>query len=348
MREILGAIDIGTGSVLCLAVEKTADGLGRELVNESVITALGAGTASDPSVRRKSIERTLKPVIGYVEKLRRAGATSISIVGTSALRRAPNRAEFVERVKRETGLAVEVISGEDEALLTFLGATHDLSTGTGSVMAPVMMPVVVMDVGGGSTELVFGRLGSDAHFGAKTGEPTPPELAASLPIGSLILTDRFITRYPIDSIVMELLRIDIRNILAAETVEQIVTAAKSASEKPLLVAVGGSATTLVAMEHEIVPYLPEKVHKRRISRSIIIKHIERLGKMSLDERYRIAALPRGRAPVIDAGLAILDELLALFGQDAMTVSDKGLRYGVIVRDSRRGGPARMKDECSNQ
>ena len=283
MREILGAIDIGTGSVLCLAVEKTADGLGRELVNESVITALGAGTASDPSVRRKSIERTLKPVVGYVERLRQAGATSISIVGTSALRRAPNRDEFVERVKRETGLEVEVISGEDEALLTFWGATHDLSAHAGPVpmpaMTPVTMPVVVMDVGGGSTELVFGRLGSDARFGAKTGEPTPPELAASLPIGSLILTDRFIKRYPIDSIVMELLRIDIRNTLAAETVEQIVTAAKRASEKPLLVAVGGSATTLVAMEHEIVPYVPAKVHKRRISRSVIIKHIERLGKM---------------------------------------------------------------------
>ncbi|MBN2207767.1 MAG: hypothetical protein JW759_00495 [Candidatus Coatesbacteria bacterium] len=335
MREILGAIDIGTGSVLCLAVEKTADGLGRELVNESVITALGAGTASDPSVRQKSIERTLKPVVGYVEKLRRAGATSISIVGTSALRRAPNRDEFVERVKRETGLEVEMISGEDEAQLTFWGATHALSTGTG----PVMMPVVVMDVGGGSTELVFGHLGA-----AKTGGPTPPELAASLPIGSLILTDRFITRYPIDSIVMELLRIDIRNTLAAESVEQIITAAKRASEKPLLVAVGGSATTLVAMEHEIVPYVPAKVHRRRISRSVIIKHIERLGKMSLNERYKIAALPRGRAPVIDAGLTILDELLALSGQDFMTVSDKGLRYGVIVRDSRRGGPASMKME----
>ena len=109
-------------------------------------------------------------------------------------------------------------------------------------------------------------------------------------------------------------------------------AAKRNSASPLLIGVGGSATTLVAMEHEIVPYLPIRVHKARISREIILKHIERLGKMSLDERYGVSALPRGRAPVIDAGLSILHELLSLFCADAMTVSDKGLRYGVIVRD----------------
>lgn len=322
MSDIFGAIDIGTGSVLCLAVEESADGLGREIINESVITALGAGTASEPSVRQTSIERTLAPVIDYVQKLRQAGATSISIVGTSALREAPNRDEFIERVERETGLNVEVISGEEEARLTFWGATHDLSTHAG--------PVVVMDVGGGSTELVFGRLS-----GTRTGGATPPDLGASLAIGSLTLTDRFVTRYPISPVEMKRLRASIHDALAVESVEELVAGVKSESASPLLVAVGGSATTLVAMEHEIAPYVPARVHKTRISREVILKHIERLGKMSLYERYAILGLPSGRAPVIDAGLSILHELLGLFGADAMTVSDKGLRYGVIVRDSRR-------------
>ena len=327
MSEVFGSIDIGTGSVLCLAVEMSADGLGREIVNESVITALGAGTASEPSVRQTSIERTLAPVFDYVEKLRQAGATSISIVGTSALRKAPNRDEFIERVRRDTGLNVEVISGEEEALLTFWGATQDLSTHAG--------PVVVMDVGGGSTELVFGRLS-----GAKADGPTLPELATSLPIGALTLTDRFITRYPISPVEIKRLRVGICDALAAKSVEQLVTGAKSESASPFLIAVGGSATTLVAMEHEIVPYVPIRVHKARVPRETILKHIQRLGKMSLDERYGIPALPRGRAPVIDAGLSILHELLGLFGAGAMTVSDKGLRYGVIVRDSRTPHPDR--------
>jgi len=320
MSDVFGSIDIGTGSVLCLAVEKSADGLMRETINESVITALGAGTASDPSVRQTSMERTLAPVIDYVEKLRQAGATSISIVGTSALRKAPNRDEFIKRVRQRTGLNVEVISGEEEARLTFWGATQTLSTHVG--------PVVVMDVGGGSTELVFGHLSR-----ASTGGLPPPELATSLPIGALTLTDRFITRYPVSRIEMERLRAGIQDAVAVKCVEELVTGAKSESPSPLLIAVGGSATTLVAMEHEIVPYVPVKVHRARISREIILEHIERLGEMSLDERYGIPALPRGRAPVIDAGLSILHELLGLFGAGAMTVSDRGLRYGVIVRDS---------------
>ncbi len=131
---------------------------------------------------------------------------------------------------------------------------------------------------------------------------------------------------------MDQLRASIRHELAGKGSEQVVLAAKGASASPLLVGVGGSATTLVAMEHEIVPYIPIRVHKARISRQIILKHITILGKMSLDERYGVSALPRGRAPVIDAGLSILHELLGLFGAGAITVSDKGLRYGVIVRD----------------
>jgi len=321
VSEVFGSIDIGTGSVLCLAVEMSPDGLAREIVNESAITALGAGTTSEPSVQQTSIERTLAPVVDYVEKLRLAGATSISIVGTSALRKAPNRDEFIERVRRETGLNVDVISGQEEARLTFWGATQDLSTHVGSV--------VVMDVGGGSTELVLGRLS-----GARAGGTTAPELATSLPIGALTLTDRFITRYPIWPVEMKRLRIGICDALAVESVEELVAQMKSESRRPFLIAVGGSATTLVAMEHEISPYVPIRIHKARVPRETILKHIERLGKMSLEERYGIPALPRGRAPVIDAGLSILHELLELFGADAMTVSDKGLRYGVIVRDSR--------------
>ncbi|MBN1593058.1 MAG: Ppx/GppA family phosphatase [Candidatus Coatesbacteria bacterium] len=319
MSEIFGSIDVGTGSVLCLAVEKTTDGKMRELLNESVITALGAGTASDPSVRRKSIERTLKPVIEYVQKLKDVGATSISVVGTSALRKAPNRQEFINEVHDATGVEVEVISGDEEALLTFWGATHGLSNYAG--------PVVVMDVGGGSSELVFGhpRVGED-------GSPAKPELAVSLPIGSLVLTDRFITNYPTVPDEMARLRDGIRAEFENTQAQRIILTTKDVKMSPLMVGVGGSATTLVAMEHEIVPYIPMRVHKARVPRDTIQKHIERLGAMSLEERYAVPGLPKGRAPVIDAGLSILHELLGAFGQEAMTVSDHGLRYGVIVRD----------------
>jgi len=320
--EVFGAIDIGTGSVLCLAVEKTAMGLGRELLNESIITGLGAGTASDPAVRQESMERTVAAVASYVEKLRELGAARVSIVGTSALRKAPNRGQFAAAVRRQTGLEVEVISGEEEARLTFWGATYGVLLFTGRV--------VVMDVGGGSTELVLGSVGS-----REASKPAQPELAVSVPIGALVLTDRFITCYPTDCAETEQLRAAIRDELRGTEVKKLVERAKSSPLNPLLVAVGGSATTLVAMEHNVVPYAPERVQGVRVTQDLILKHIDKLGKMSLAQRHRIPSLPRGRAPVIDAGLLILYELLALFGASTMMVSDRGLRYGVIVRDSLR-------------
>jgi len=320
MAEVLGAIDIGTGSVLCLAVEKTANGLGQELLNESIITGLGAGTASDPAMRREGIERTLAAVVEYVDKLRKAGAASVSIVGTSALRKAPNRGEFAAAVRQQTGLPVEIIDGKEEARLTFWGATCGIPLST-SRMA-------VMDVGGGSTELVLGSVGSK-----EASEPAPPELAVSIPLGALTLTDRFITRYPLDLAETAQLRAAIRDELKGPETEKLVEKATSGSVNPPLVAVGGSATTLVAMEHNIVPYAPERVQGVRVTQDVILKHINRLGKMSLAQRHQIPSLPKGRAPVIDAGLLILHELLSLFGASAMIVSDRGLRYGVIVRDS---------------
>ncbi len=322
MAEVLGAIDIGTGSVLCLAVERTAMGLGRELLNESIITGLGAGTASDPAVRQESMERTLAAVVEYVDKLQEVGAASISIVGTSALRKAPNRGEFAARVRQKTGLPVEVISGKEEARLTFWGATCGILDLTSRI--------AVMDVGGGSTELVLGSIGSE-----EASEPATPELAISIPIGALTLTDRFITLYPIDLAETAQLRAAIRDELKGTEAEKLVEKATSGSVNPLLVAVGGSATTLVAMEHNIVPYVPERVQGVRVTKDVILKHINRLGKMSLALRYQIPSLPKGRAPVIDAGLLILHELLSLFGASVMMVSDRGLRYGVIVRDSLR-------------
>ncbi|HUT02400.1 MAG TPA: hypothetical protein VM163_00720 [bacterium] len=326
VAEVLGAIDIGTGSVLCLAVEKRVNGLGQELLNESIITGLGAGTASDPAMRRESIERTLAAVVEYVDKLREVGAASISIVGTSALRKAPNRDEFAAAVRQSTGLEVEVISGNEEARLTFWGATCGITCGI-----PLSTSrIAVMDVGGGSTELVLGSASSK-----EASEPTPPELAVSIPLGALTLTDRFITLYPLDLAVTAQLRAAIRDELKGTETEKLVEKATSGPVNPLLVAVGGSATTLVAMEHNIVPYAPERVQGVRVTQDVILKHIDRLGKMSLAQRHQIPSLPKGRAPVIDAGLLILHELLSLFGASAMTVSDRGLRYGVIVRDSLR-------------
>ena len=187
-----------------------------------------------------------------------------------------------------------------------------------------------MDVGGGSTELVLGSVGSkDADA------PAPPELAVSVPIGALTLTDRFITDYPIDLAETAKLRAAIRGKLRNVETEELLEKVAGGPVRPLLVAVGGSATTLAAMEHDIVPYAPERVQGVRVTQDVILKHINRLGKMSLAQRRQIPSLPKGRAPVIDAGLLILHELLSLFGAPAMTVSDRGLRHGVIVRDSLR-------------
>ncbi|MCD6328261.1 hypothetical protein J7M28_12030 [bacterium] len=317
---IYGAIDIGTGSVLCLAAERSDDEAWHELISESVITSLGAGTEMNSSVALESQGRTIAAVVDYVQRLKALGAGHISLVGTSALRRAENREEFIERVRCETGLSVEVISGEEEGRLTFWGATQGLLTRA--------RPVVVMDVGGGSSELVFGRAASGRA-------PASPNIGVSIPIGALALTDRFISAYPISTGESYQLKKEIDEALCTEEVRTLVESANRASERPLLVGVGGSATTLVAMRDELDPYVPSRVHLSSVTRSVLHKHIERLGAMSLDRRHRVVGLPKGRAPVIDAGLSILHAIMNLFGADSMTVSDRGLRHGIIIRDASR-------------
>jgi len=313
-----GAIDIGTGSVLCLAVEQAEDGQLQELINESVITSLGTGTLSEKRVGQEAQQRTLSAVVSYVGKLQAEGVEHISVVGTSALRRASNRREFVERVRQETGVEVEVISGEDEARLTFWGATSGLDWAG---------PVVVMDVGGGSSELVLGHCSKGQSDGLQE-----PALFFSVPIGSLVLTERFITGYPVSPGELRNLTAGIREEFRNETVQRIVQESRRFADRPLLVGVGGSATTLVAMEWAIHPYVASLVQGREVHAATASKHIERLAAMSLEERHEVVGLPKGRAPVIDAGLSILLCLLGEFGSDSMTVSDRGLRYGVVVRD----------------
>ena len=319
---IIGAIDIGTGSVLCLAVRQTSGGRWEEVVNESVITALGAGTTSRLVIPEESQARTLKAVVRYVKMLRDLGAHRIVVVGTSALRRARNRGEFVARVREATGLSVEVLSGEQEAALTFRGAIEDLLDHRG--------PVVVMDVGGGSPEIVVGSPS------AQNARPEPaPQLAVSIPLGALSLTERHILSYPPTDEQIAAVRLAIEEAIAEQSLSRIVETARRSPQDALLVAVGGTATTLVAMEKKIDPYDGSKVHLSSVSRETIARHLALLATLTLEERFGIVGLPKGRAPVIDAGLWILSCLLELFGSETMLVSDKGLRHGVISREKAR-------------
>jgi exopolyphosphatase/guanosine-5'-triphosphate,3'-diphosphate pyrophosphatase len=294
------AIDVGTNSVKFHIGERSADGSWRAVVDRAEITRLGEGLAETGVLNPSPMERTINAIAGMVDEAGRERVDEIVAVGTAGLRIARNRADFVAAVKDRCGLDLEVISGDEEARLSYLAATSALDLGKGSL--------VVFETGGGSSQFTFGE-------GKRVDE------RFSLDVGAVGLTERF----GLADVVSEKTLAGVFDELATE-LERLDGRRTPAG----LVAMGGAATNLAAVQHELAPYDPDVVQGTVLGLAEIDRQIELYRTQTADERRRIVGLQPKRAEVILAGACIVRTVIAKLGRQSATVSDRGLRHGLLL------------------
>lgn len=256
--------------------------------------------------------RTIAAVADFCRSAEAQGAREILIVATSAVREALNRGEFRDRVARAVGRAVEVVTGEEEARLALLGVLEELPNLAGTL--------VLFDIGGGSTEFILAREGRVAA-------------AASLPLGVVRLAERYMTDGPVDRSRYADMDREIRSRLTSGL------AAFAAESRPdHLVGTAGTVTTLTALDQELPAYDPARVQGYVLERPRIERLLKRLGALPAAARAALPCLEPGRADLIIPGIAVCLAIMDRFGASTVSVSDSGLREGILIQYLSRPAP----------
>ena len=301
------AIDIGTVTCRMLVVDADESGL-RELTREYAITNLGEGVDATGELKPEAIDRVVRAIDGFLAVRDSLSTPDHPVVrtvavATSAARDARNAADFAARL-RERGIELSVIPGSREAALSFSGASIDFSGER----------LMVVDVGGGSTEVVMGVGGAE------------PLCAHSFNVGCRRVTERFLASDPPAPEELAQARAWIREQMASWFADQ----AKEAASLERVIAVAGTATTVVSIRERMETYDSSRVHKARVSRQDLLEVYERLAALPLSERMQVVGLDPKRASVMVAGLLILLEVLDFAGIDAFTVSETDILHGITL------------------
>jgi len=267
------------------------------------VTRLGEGQSGTGILQPAPMRRTAETVAEFCRRADELGVHEVSIVGTSAVREAQNGAAFISQVRSTSGRQVRVISGDDEARLTLLGVNQGLPSLKGHFL--------LFDIGGGSTEFVLARGGSTAA-------------AVSVKLGVVELAERFMDAGPVDHARFEAMTALVGDRLAASLPEPILR-----HGAPVLVGSAGTVTTLAALDLGLQSYDAARVHGHRLTRAAVARLVARLEALDLAERAALPCLERGRADLIVPGGAICLEALDRLGFDALVVSDRGLREGIL-------------------
>jgi exopolyphosphatase / guanosine-5'-triphosphate,3'-diphosphate pyrophosphatase len=293
-------IDIGTNSVKLHVGERGAGDAWRTVSDRAVVTRLGEGLNEHGELQPEPVRRTADTIVEMVEESRRLGVAEIAAVATAGMRIATNASELVETVRERCGVGIEVISGEEEARLAYIAATSELDLGQGSL--------VVFDTGGGSTEFTFGQPGHvDERF--------------SVDVGAAPYTARF----GLDGVVSDDALAEARAAIATDL------ARLDGRPRPdALVGMGGALTNLAAVRHQLAAYDSDVVQGTVLDSQEIDSQIGLYRTRSADERREIVGLQPARAEVILAGALIVRTVLDKLDCDELTVSDRGLRHGVLV------------------
>ncbi len=305
------AIDIGTVTCRMLVADVDEKGALHEFDHQYAITNLGEGVDATGVLKAEAIER-VAGVIGRYCSVRDSFASpktpiATIAIATSASRDARNASDFVCALER-LGVRLSVIAGEREAALSFLGASCDFA---GERLA-------VVDIGGGSTEVVFGQGGDE------------PAWSHSFDIGCRRVTEKFIHSDPPCASDLEAARAWVR-----QGFESVLSSAPEAGRSlGRMVAVAGTATTVVAVRDALEVYDSSRVHKQRVTRQDLDGVFDKLAAIDLDARSKVAGLDPGRAPVIVAGLIIMQTLMDVTGQGSFTVSESDILQGIILNASR--------------
>jgi len=298
-----GSIDIGSNTVRLLVMEADDKGGFKEVCSERVICRLGEGINSEKRLLPHRMELTLDVLQRFRDQCRKYGDIPIQVVATSAVREASNREEFVSLAREQAGLDVQVISWEEEARLTVEGVFWRL---------PSSGKTLIFDIGGGSTEFIFSQ---DKQVLASAGTS----------LGVVRLTEQFISQHPIDPREYENLRTHIR-----EQLDRVLFRLGDPSPEQLI-GTAGTVTTLAAMDRNIFPYDPERIHGLVLSLDNIQSLFEDLKSKSLKQRLEIPSLEPGREDLIIAGTVLILATLETFHCSHLTVSEYSLREGVLLQ-----------------
>jgi exopolyphosphatase/guanosine-5'-triphosphate,3'-diphosphate pyrophosphatase len=307
-------IDVGTNSVKLLIGDVTSRRV-EPVIEISRQTRLGRGFYQGRRLQPKEIAATGRAVAEFADRARAAGAADIRIIATSAARDAANPADLTSALEASAGLKVEVISGQQEAAWAFLGVSSQSELGREKML--------VLDVGGGSTEFILGRAGQ-THF------------SGSYPLGTVRLMEQIPHGDPpsvaerdacvrwLEDFLRHELRPDLNPALKRET------GAGGSGGAVRLVGTGGTAGVLGCMEARLETFDRERLEATRLSLERLHEHGDRLWNLPLGERRKIRGLPPERADVILTGVAIYATIMTEFGFKELRISTRGLRFGVLM------------------
>ena len=301
---IIASIDIGSNTARLLILESTGDQKFKLLVSKRSITRLGEGIEAQGKLTEHRMQTTLKVLSRFRQICLENGDPPLFAVATSAVREASNGQEFVRLAKKETGIDIKIITWEEEARLTLEGVYWKIPHEN--------RRVITFDIGGGSTEFILSE-----------GEKIRDFCSTSL--GVVRLTEKFITRHPVDEKEYH----SLQNHLQYEL--QIVKNKLSAFLPELLIGTAGTVTTLAALKENIYPYDPEKIHGSTFSLREAESILDDLKGKSLSQRLLLKPIEPGREDLIIAGTAIVLETMRAFGCEILTVSEYSLREGLILR-----------------
>jgi exopolyphosphatase/guanosine-5'-triphosphate,3'-diphosphate pyrophosphatase len=316
--ERVAVIDVGSNSTRLLVAD--IDGDVSVLERQSRVTRLGRGVDLSGQLSDEAIEAACAAIADYVEICGDLGAEKVTTIATSAVRDASNGDAFVAELRERFALAPRVLDGEKEARLTYRGATFE---------RPPTSPTLVIDIGGGSTEMIVGT-GDEVAF------------HTSLQAGVVRHTERHIGGDPPAAAELEALAGDVRALIEASLPRSAVrypqiTGQRNSGTIEAGIAVAGTPTSLAAVELGLEPYDPARVHGHVLSLETIQRLLSRFASAPLSERAAIPGLHPDRAPTIIAGCVILVEAMRAFGLERIQVSEHDILYGTALETASRRG-----------
>jgi exopolyphosphatase / guanosine-5'-triphosphate,3'-diphosphate pyrophosphatase len=298
----VAVVDLGTNSTRLLVAD-VSNGQVKELERRTTVTRLGQGVEATGRLADEAIARVSEALAAYREVIDRLGAERIIAVATSAMRDAANGPAFREEIRKRFGIDARTISGDEEARLTFLGATSGRNPDS---------ETLVIDIGGGSTEYVSGRAGGDPGFHVSTR------------MGSVRFTERHLKSDPPEHGELIALAEDARGVIEADVPREVRERVEHG------IAVAGTATTLAAIDQELDPYDPDKVHGYRVNIGACERIVALLAALTVAERRGVTGLHPDRAPTIVAGAVIMVESVRAFGLDEIEVSESDILHGAAL------------------
>ncbi len=301
-------IDVGTNSVKLLVADVHASHVD-PVIECSEQTRLGCGFYHNMRLTTQSVARTAEAVAQYADKARALGAVHVRVVATSAAREARNTDHLQSAIRESSDIEIEIVSGADEADLAFRGVASDARLAG--------RPLLVLEVGGGSTQLVMGRL-------------PKPSFRESISVGAVRLLESIGPAEPPCATDLDRCENAVRSLLSRDAAPRLRNALSACAEAPVAVAAGGTASVLASMELGLTEFVRERIESVCFDRSGLRRWVDRLWTLPVAKRREIPGLPPERADVIITGAAIFAGLMDCCELPVLRISTRGLRFGALI------------------